>query len=166
MSWYFFGGFSAYAMVPSARVVNHSGCAATHGWSGEHCSARSSATSIPSSRARATKASKSANVPSSGCIASWPPATDPVPYGEPGSVGRQVSELLRPLRLVVPMGWLGGRYTTSKPISAIAGSRSAAVCRVPEVHLLVRLLYSAPSERGKNSYHEPYSARSRSTRSG
>jgi hypothetical protein len=25
MSWYFFGGFSAYAIVPSARVVNHSG---------------------------------------------------------------------------------------------------------------------------------------------
>ncbi len=25
MSWYFFGGFSAYATVPSARVVNHSG---------------------------------------------------------------------------------------------------------------------------------------------
>ncbi len=25
MSWYFLGGFSAYAMVPSARVVNHSG---------------------------------------------------------------------------------------------------------------------------------------------
>ena len=26
MSWYFLGGFSAYAIVPSARVVNHSGC--------------------------------------------------------------------------------------------------------------------------------------------
>ena len=34
MSWYFFGGFSAYAMVPSGRVVNHSGCSVTHGWSG------------------------------------------------------------------------------------------------------------------------------------
>ena len=34
MSWYFFGGFSAYAIVPSARVVNHSGCSRTHGWSG------------------------------------------------------------------------------------------------------------------------------------
>ena len=26
MSWYFFGGFSAYAMVPSGRWWNHSGC--------------------------------------------------------------------------------------------------------------------------------------------
>ena len=34
MSWYFFGGFSAYAIVPSGRVVNHSGCSVTHGWSG------------------------------------------------------------------------------------------------------------------------------------
>ena len=39
MSWYFFGGFSAYAMVPSGRTVNQSGCSFTHGWSGEHCSA-------------------------------------------------------------------------------------------------------------------------------
>ena len=47
MSWYFFGGFSAYAMVPSARVVNHSGCAVAHGWSGAACRAKSSATSRP-----------------------------------------------------------------------------------------------------------------------
>jgi hypothetical protein len=31
MSWYFFGGFSAYAMEPSARVVNHSGWLVTYG---------------------------------------------------------------------------------------------------------------------------------------
>ena len=31
MSWYFFGGFSAYAMVPSARVVKKDGCDCTHG---------------------------------------------------------------------------------------------------------------------------------------
>ena len=47
MSWYFFGGFSAYAMVPSARVVNHSGWLVTYGWSGEHWRAMSSATSRP-----------------------------------------------------------------------------------------------------------------------
>ncbi len=73
MSWYFLGGFSAYAMVPSIRWENHSGCSVTHGWSGEACSARSSATSIPSSFVRATNASKSSNVPRSGWIASWPP---------------------------------------------------------------------------------------------
>ena len=47
MSWYFFGGFSAYAIVPSGRWWNHSGCFCTQGWSGEHCSAKSSATSRP-----------------------------------------------------------------------------------------------------------------------
>src|SRR5665647_853788 len=87
MSWYFFGGFSAYAMLPSTRVVNHSGWAATQGWSGEHCRARSRATSRPSSRARATKASKSAKVPSSAWMASWPPCAEPVAYGEPGGRG-------------------------------------------------------------------------------
>ncbi len=65
MSWYFFGGFSAYAIEPSAALVNHSGCSATHGWSGAHCSARSSATSRPSSPALRTNASKSSSVPSS-----------------------------------------------------------------------------------------------------
>ncbi len=33
------GGFSAYWIVPSGRCRNHSGCFATHGWSGEHWSA-------------------------------------------------------------------------------------------------------------------------------
>ena len=31
MSWYFFGGFSAYWIVPSGRVLNHYGCSATYG---------------------------------------------------------------------------------------------------------------------------------------
>ena len=34
MSWYFFGGFSAYWMVPSGRSRNHSGCSVAYGWSG------------------------------------------------------------------------------------------------------------------------------------
>src|SRR5680860_1241583 len=66
MSWYFLGGFSAWAIVPSARVVNHSGWLLTHGWSGAHCSARSRATSRLSPHASATKESKSAKVPSAG----------------------------------------------------------------------------------------------------
>ena len=109
MSWYFFGGFSAYAIVPSARVVNHSGCAVTHGWSGEHCSAMSSATSMPRSRAAATNASKSSNVPRVGSIASCPPAGEPIAYGEPGSPRSANSELLGPLRWVSPMGCTGVR---------------------------------------------------------
>jgi hypothetical protein len=63
------------------------------------------------------------------------------------------------------MGWIGGRYTTSKPISAIAGSRCAAVRKVPLTGGLSGST-TAPSERGKNSYQEPYSARSRSTSNG
>src|SRR2546422_6480395 len=66
MSWYFFGGFSAYLIVPSGRWKNHSGCSATHGWSGEHWIAKSSATSRPRLRARSTNRSKSSRVPSSG----------------------------------------------------------------------------------------------------
>ena len=34
MSWYFFGGFSAYWIVPSGRRRNHSGCSVAYGWSG------------------------------------------------------------------------------------------------------------------------------------
>ena len=72
--------------------------------------------------------------------------------------------LFLPLRNVVPMGCTGGRYTTSKPMPAIASSRLAAVRSVPEAGAR-RPIGSiwTPSERGKNSYHEPYSARSRST---
>ena len=109
MSWYFFGGFSAYAIEPSGRVVNHSGCSATHGWSGAACRARSRATSMPSSRVRATKSSKSSNVPSCGWIASWPPSSEPIAQGEPTSCGPGSSVLLRPLRLILPIGWIGGR---------------------------------------------------------
>lgn len=98
MSWYFFGGFSAWAIVPSARLRNHSGCSLTHGWSGEHWSAKSSATSIRSSRARATKRSKSSNVPRSGWIVSWPPAAEPIAQGEPTSCAEADSALSGPLR--------------------------------------------------------------------
>ena len=61
------------------------------------------------------------------------------------------------------MGCTGGRYTTSKPMAEIASSRLAAVRSVPETGAR-RPIGSTwtPSERGKNSYHEPYSARSRS----
>ncbi|CPU65750.1 Uncharacterised protein [Mycobacteroides abscessus] len=96
-------------MEPSARVVNHSGCSVTHGWSGEHCSARSIATSSPCRRASLTNARNVRSLPSSGWIASWPPSFDPMAYGLPGSPGSAVRELLRPLRCVVPMGWTGVR---------------------------------------------------------
>ncbi len=42
-------------MEPSGLWRNQSGCCLTHGWSGEHCSAKSSAISRPSSWALATE---------------------------------------------------------------------------------------------------------------
>ncbi len=67
------------------------------------------AISMPSSTVRATKASKSARVPRSGWIASWPPSAEPIAHGEPGSSGPGVRVLFGPLRLIRPIGWTGGR---------------------------------------------------------
>ena len=64
---------------------------------------------MPSSRVRATNASKSSNVPRSGWIESWPPSGDPMAHGEPGSPSAGVSVLFLPLRNVVPIGCTGGR---------------------------------------------------------
>jgi hypothetical protein len=71
--------------------------------------------------------------------------------------------LLRPLRLIFPIGWIGGRYTTSKFIAAMAGSRCAAVLKVPCLIGVASGPTSAPSERGKNSYQAENRARLRST---
>ena len=88
-------------------------------------------------------------------MASWPPAGEPMAQGEPGSPGRAFSVLLAPFLAVVPIGWTGGRYTTSKPIAATASRRQAAVRSVPDLGCLLSGLILAPSERGKNSYQEP-----------
>ena len=116
MSSYFLGGFSAYLMVPSGRQSNHSGCSLIHGWSGEHWIAKSSAISRPCAWAASTSRWKSSKVPSSGWSASWPPASLPMAYGLPGSSGPGVSVLLRPFRLARPIGWIGVKYSTSKPM--------------------------------------------------
>ena len=91
MSSYFFGGFSAYLIVPSGRQSNHSGCSLIHGWSGEALSAMSSAISSPCSRAAATRRSKSSRLPSSGWTARWPPSARADRVGAAGVVrpGRQ-----------------------------------------------------------------------------
>ena len=54
------------------------------------------------SRPRATRASKSPSVPSSGCTASWPPSSAPIAHGLPGSPRPASSALFRPLRFVTP----------------------------------------------------------------
>ncbi len=153
MSWYFLGGFSAYFSVPSGRRLNHSGCSVSHGWSAEALIARSRQSSIPCSPSVVTSASKSSQVPSSACSASWPPLSSPIAYGLPGSPGSATSVLLRPLRFVCPIGWTGGKYRTSKPSSASRGTCSAVPRRPPQ-------------ERGNSSYQAPKRPRSRSTSSG
>ena len=70
-------------------------------------------------------------------------------------------ELLRPLRCTLPIGWIGGRYTTSKPILAMRGSASAAVANVPCTGL--PLASQPPVDRGNISYHELNRASGRST---
>ena len=78
MSSYFFGGFSAYLIVPSGRRSNQSGCSAIQGWSGEALSAMSSAISRPRPLAAETSASKSSSVPSSGWTEVKPPSDEPM----------------------------------------------------------------------------------------
>jgi hypothetical protein len=96
---------------------------------------------------------KSASVPSSGAIASCPPSAEPIAQTEPTSSGTDSTLLLGPLRFTVPTGWIGGRYTTSKPIEAIRSSSLVAVVNVPCTGLPDSS--SPPVERGKNSYQEP-----------
>ena len=62
-----------------------------------------------------------------------------------------------PLRKLRPIGWIGGRYSTSKPIAATYGRGAAASSNVA-------LRWDrCPAERGNISYHAPNRARSRST---
>ncbi len=84
-------------------------------------------------------------------MAVWPPSSLPMAHGLPGSLGPATRVLFGPLRCDRPMGWMGGRYTTSKPMAATSGSRLRAARRKP------------PSERGNSSYQALNSARSRST---
>src|SRR6185312_11197837 len=90
-------------------------------------------------------------------MAVWPPAGPPMAHGLPGSPCAAASELSRPLRLVTPTGWMGGRYTTSKPNSATRARARSASAKVPWRDA------SPLCERGNISYHAANRARSRST---
>ena len=72
-----------------------------------------------------------------------------------------MGELLRPLRCTLPIGWIGGRYTTSKPMSAMRAERAAAVVKVPCTGL--PSASQPPVERGNISYHALKRASGRST---
>ena len=51
--------------------------------------------------------------------------------------------LFGPFFAAWPIGWTGVRYTTSKPMSATAGRRSAAVRRVPELPAVLGLVVAS-----------------------
>ena len=55
--------------------------------------------------------------------------------------------LFGPLRSVTPIGWMGGRYSTSKPIAEISGSSASTSAKVP------CLPGVRPADRGNSSYH-------------
>ncbi len=112
---------------------------------------------MPSRWAAATKRSKSSIVPNWGSMAVCPPAGPPIAQGLPGSPGAAASALSRPFRLAMPTGWMGGRYTTSKPNSATRASARSASANVP------CRAASPLCERGNISYHDAKRARSRST---
>ena len=83
-----------------------------------------------------------------------------MPHGLPTSSGEASVVLLRPLRFTSPIGWIGGRYSTSKPIASTRSSRSIASRSVACSSVGASPLHG---ERGKNSYHALNRARSGST---
>ena len=52
-------------------------------------------------------------------------------HGVPGSPSTHETALLRPLRDVMPMGWMGGKYSTSNPMPAMYGSHFSQSLKVP-----------------------------------
>ena len=79
-----------------------------------------------------------------------PPPFPPIAHGLPTSPGSGVSVLFLPFLFVTPIGWIGGRYTTSNPSFASSGSARSTPAKPPQ-------------DRGKSSYQEPNAASSRST---
>ena len=65
--------------------------------------------------------------------------------------------LFGPLRSVTPIGWMGGRYSTSNPIDATYGNSFSTSANVP------CFPGSEAAERGNISYQVEKRARSRST---
>src|SRR6516162_2210184 len=87
----------------------------------------------------------------------WPPSADPMAQGLPISSGCAGTELFFPFRNVLPIGWMGGRYRTSKPMEAITGSHFSQSRKVPW------RCGSDEQDLGNTSYHVENRAFSRST---
>ena len=76
---------------------------------------------MPSSRALTSKPRKSSSVPNCGRMSLCPPSAAPMAHGLPTSSGSAVNVLFVPLRLMRPIGWMGGKYSTSKPMLGQVG---------------------------------------------
>ena len=158
MSWYFFGGFSAYLIVPSGRWRNHSGMLAHPGMIGRAWNARSSAISSPSRAAASTKRSKSSSVPSPGSTAVCPPSAAPIAHGLPGSSGPGVE------RVVAALAEAAADRVDRRQVEDVEAHRRDV--GQPRRRLAERGAARrdpVPAERGNISYHAPKRARSRST---
>ena len=94
----------------------------------------------------ASRRRKSSSVPSAGRIALCPPSSAPMAHGLPTSSGRASSVLFGPLRRSRPIGWIGGKYSTSKPRRATYGSSASTSAKVP------CRAGSFEAERGNSSY--------------
>ena len=152
-------------MVPSARVVNHSGMlgdprvvgGALQGEVERHLQVE-----LVGPLDERVEVGEGAQLGVHGVV---PARLDPTAHGEPGSSKPAIGALSRPLRRLSPIGWMGGRQTTSKPMAATASRRFAAVRSVPAC-TEPSDCRTAPSDRGNISYQAPTSARSRSTNTG
>jgi hypothetical protein len=99
-------------------VLEPLGVLVTQGWSGEHWKAMSIASSSRGSQAAATQPRRSSIGAELGVDRGVAALRRRSPTASPTSSGSAVDELLRPLRWRVPIGWIGGRYSTSKPMPA------------------------------------------------
>ncbi len=88
MSWYFFGGFSAYCTLPSGRCLNHCGCSLHVGVIGRALKGDVERNLDAEARAPVQAAGGSPpSVPSCGRISLWPPSAAPIAQGLPTSSG-------------------------------------------------------------------------------
>ena len=153
MSWYFLGGFSAYFSVPSGRRWNHSGCSVEPRVVGRALDREVEAISQPTSRAARDQPLELRERPELGVDRrrARPPRRRS-PTGCRRRRAPATSVLLRPLRFVVPIGWIGGQVDD---VEAELGELRQHALDAGE----------AAEERGKSSYHAPNAPRSRSTSS-
>ena len=109
MSWYFFGGFSAYFRVPSGRWLNHSGWDVSQGWSALQLRAKSRAISSALLAGGGDQGFEGGEVAEARLDRLVPAELGADRPGAARIVGAGGQRVVRALRLVWPIGWIGGR---------------------------------------------------------